>query len=130
MENHYFITSTAYSISERKTKKGIVYDVIFRAYKDINGAPIQKKLCGYETRRLAPLAHTTIRRKFSEFASAAGVKQIRIHDLRHSYVSLLIHTGANYTVIAELIGDNKEQVVKTYGHMYPNDKAAAVSLID
>lgn len=379
MENHYFITSTAYSISERKTKKGIVYDVIFRAYKDINGAPIQKKLCGYETRRLAQRAHTdfvtrhctliekaprpdkqriifdeafenfiatsertmregtlysfistfrcyitpfftgkdlskltkqdfyawqdalwsmrkpngdvysydslkraraylnnflnwctrryeiqnilmtiphpkrveppremqiwekdefnrfiaevddimwktffmtlyytgcrrgeaqalsdsdyknnslkinktvsskvrgeqtyiingrknkkpitvplpkslneqmqaylewkhrsnilstflfggdkplspaTIRRKFIEYIERAGVKQIRIHDLRHSYVSLLIHVGANYTVIAELIGDTKEQVVKTYGHIYPNDKAQIVALLD
>ncbi|MFQ9738883.1 MAG: hypothetical protein ACLR06_15010 [Christensenellaceae bacterium] len=51
---------------------------------------------------------------------------IRIHDLRHSYVSMLIHLGANLMVVADLIGDTVEQVTKTYGHMYETDKRAIV----
>lgn len=33
---------------------------------------------------------------------ASGVKRIRIHDLRHSYVSLLINMGFSALDIAEL----------------------------
>lgn len=57
----------------------------------------------------------------------AGVKRIRVHDLRHSFVSMLIHLGANYTVVADLISDTPEQVTKTYGHMYDEDKLSIIS---
>lgn len=59
----------------------------------------------------------------------AGVKRIRIHDFRHSYVSLLMAKGVNFGVIAALIGDTLEQVVKTYAHHVEDDKAIAVSLL-
>ena len=69
-----------------------------------------------------PLPWETVRRKFDLYIKKAGVKRIRLHDLRHSFVSMLIHLGANMTVVADLIGDTIEQVTKTYGHMYEEDK--------
>lgn len=59
----------------------------------------------------------------------AGVKRIRIHDFRHSYVSLLMAKGVNFGVIAALIGDTLEQVVKTYAHHVEDDKHRAVALL-
>ena len=53
-------------------------------------------------------------------SAAAGVKQIRIHDLRHSHVSLLINMGFQPFLIAERIGDSVEMVNRVYGHLYPN----------
>lgn len=52
-----------------------------------------------------------------------------MHDLRHSFVSMLIHLGANFMVVADLIGDTLEQVTKTYAHMYEEDKQNIISLI-
>ena len=75
------------------------------------------------------LPHTTIRRAFDEYTEIAGLPRIRIHDLRHSYVSMLIHKGVNFAVIADLIGDTLEQVTNTYGHMYESDKLRAVALL-
>lgn len=69
-----------------------------------------------------PLADNTVRRAFRDYCDKAGVPPIRIHDLRHSFVSMLIHLGANFMVIADLIGDTVEQVTKTYGHLYESDK--------
>ncbi len=37
-------------------------------------------------------------------AKAAGVKRIRIHDLRHSYISLLIDMGFSAVAIADRVG--------------------------
>jgi integrase len=76
-----------------------------------------------------PLAETSIDRAFRIYTEKAKVKKIRIHDLRHSFVSMLIHLGANLTVVADLIGDTLEQVTKTYGHMYETDKVAIISRI-
>ena len=76
-----------------------------------------------------PLPPETIRRKFNAYCDKAGLEPIRIHDLRHSFVSMLIHNGTNLTVVADLIDDTLEQVTKTYAHMYDSDKLSAVAKI-
>ena len=52
-------------------------------------------------------------------AIVAGIPRIRIHDLRHSHVSLLIDMGFSPHLIAERIGDTVQMVNNTYGHLYP-----------
>ncbi len=76
-----------------------------------------------------PLAATTVTRVFEKYIQKAEVKRIRIHDLRHSFVSMLIHLGANFMVIADLISDTVEQVIKTYGHLYEEDKLSILDKI-
>ncbi len=76
-----------------------------------------------------PLAENTIRRVCDKYTELANLKRIRIHDFRHSFVSMLIHLGANFTVIADLIGDTVEQVTQTYGHMYESDKLSVIAKI-
>jgi integrase len=76
-----------------------------------------------------PLADNTVRRFFIEYTQKADLPQIRIHDLRHSFVSMLIHLGANFMVVADLIGDTVEQVTKTYGHLYQEDKLSIIAKI-
>ncbi len=41
---------------------------------------------------------------------------ISIHDLRHTYVTILIKNGFDFKTISELIGDTVEMVIKTYSH--------------
>lgn len=77
-----------------------------------------------------PLSGTTITRVFDNYAEQAKVKRIRIHDLRHSFVSMCIHLGANFLVVADLIGDTVEQVTKTYGHLYISDKVEIINKIN
>ena len=76
-----------------------------------------------------PLPATTVTRKFEQYCKKADIKRIRIHDLRHSFVSMCIHLGAPLTVVADLIGDTLEQVTKTYGHLYTSDRDAIISKI-
>lgn len=53
--------------------------------------------------------------------AASGVKQIRVHDLRHSHASLLIELGYSPLLIAERLGhENIETTLQTYSHLYPN----------
>lgn len=51
----------------------------------------------------------------------ANVKQIRLHDLRHSHASLLIELGYSPLLISERLGhENIETTLKVYSHLYPN----------
>lgn len=52
--------------------------------------------------------------------AATGIKKIRVHDIRHSHVSLLIDMEFPPILIAERIGDTVEMVNRIYGHLYPN----------
>lgn len=76
-----------------------------------------------------PLSSNAITNAFNKYKALSGVPNIRIHDLRHSYVSLLMSKGANFGVIAALIGDTLEQVVKTYAHTTEEDMIRFVTLL-
>lgn len=76
-----------------------------------------------------PLPFQSIRNKFKAYTKRANVPPITIHGLRHSFVSMIIHRGANFSVVADLINDNLEQVTKTYAHMYDIDKKAVLNSI-
>ena len=77
----------------------------------------------------SPLHSSTIQNAFTRYTEMAGLPKIRIHDLRHSYVSMLVSHGANFTIVAKLIGDTPEQVVKTYAHAFDKDIEAIIKSI-
>ena len=72
----------------------------------------------------------------------ARVKDIRIHDFRHSCASLLIDSGANITgkadseeatrtLVAKYLGHTKiDETLNTYSHMYQNRLDTIVSIIE
>ena len=76
-----------------------------------------------------PVHENSVGNHFKKYCQLANVPAIRLHDLRHSFVSRLIHLGANLFLVAELIGDSVEQVLKTYGHVYNTDKLDIISKI-
>ena len=55
-------------------------------------------------------------------AAKAGVKSIRLHDLRHSHASLLIsQLDATPLLVAQRLGHEKIQTtLDTYSHLFPN----------
>lgn len=69
--------------------------------------------------RLFTFTKSLISGNITRGAAAAKVQRIRIHDLRHSHVSLLIEMGFSPHLIAERIGDTVQMVNNTYGHLYP-----------
>ena len=49
----------------------------------------------------------------------AGVKRIRIHDLRHSHISLLIEMGFSAVAIASRVGHESIDITYNYAHLFP-----------
>lgn len=50
----------------------------------------------------------------------AGVKRIRVHDLRHSSCALLIELGYSPIQIAERLGHESVTITQRYSHLYPS----------
>ena len=80
--------------------------------------------------RVFPYTKLLFGRKIKKYAELAGLKIIRLHDLRHSHVSLLINLGYKPILIASRIGDSVEMVNKVYGHLYPNEHLDLVNKLD
>ena len=78
-----------------------------------------------------PLAATTLLDRKTKNAFMARVKDIRIHDFRHSCASLLIDSGANITLVAKYLGHSKiDETLNTYSHMYQNRLDTIVNIIE
>lgn len=69
--------------------------------------------------RLFTFTDSLIRGNIRRGAEKAGIPRIRIHDLRHSHVSLLIELGFSPHLIAERVGDEVAMINSVYGHLYP-----------
>ena len=58
-----------------------------------------------------------IDRAFRQARDAAGIKDFRFHDLRHSAASYLAMNGATLAEIAEVLGHKTLAMVKRYSHL-------------
>jgi len=71
------------------------------------------------SKRLFTMSHNYLHTEMTRGANLAGVKRIRIHDLRHSHVSLLISMGFSAVDIAERLGHESIDITLHYAHMFP-----------
>ena len=60
----------------------------------------------------------------------AGVKRIRIHDLRHSHVSLLIEMGFSALAIADRVGHESIDITYKYAHLFPSKQKEMAQRLD
>lgn len=78
-----------------------------------------------------PLGKAVMRERKNKDCKLAGVKQIRIHDFRHSCASLLINNGANITMVAKYLGHTKiDETLNTYSHMFKSKLENIVDTIN
>jgi integrase len=67
-----------------------------------------------------PKPEQTIRREFHRTLSRADLPAIRLHDMRHTYASLLIHQGESPKFIQAQLGHSSiETTFDLYGHLFP-----------
>lgn len=85
------------------------------------------RICGGTT----PIRDATILARNRKYAKLAELKTIRIHDFRHSHVSLLANEGINIQEIARRLGHARvEETWNTYSHLYPREEEKAVDILN
>ena len=70
--------------------------------------------------RIFPFTSSFLRHEMERGCKASGVKKIRIHDLRHSAISLLIDMGFSPLAIADRVGHEAIEITYNYAHLFPS----------
>lgn len=71
-----------------------------------------------------------LHREMTRGCKASGVKEIRIHDLRHSHVSLLINMGYSAVAIGNRVGHESVDITFRYAHMFPTEQIDMANRLD
>ncbi|MHB1665240.1 MAG: tyrosine-type recombinase/integrase [bacterium] len=66
------------------------------------------------------------RRSFKTACRNAGLKDMRIHDLRHVFASKMVMNGTSLYITGELLGHRTTQMTKRYSHLVPETLRKAV----
>ncbi len=117
--------------SSRKNGEDRIYDP--KTTKSARKVPIPEflynEIQGYinslyevkDTDKIFYFTKSTLNKNLDYYSERAGVKRIRVHDLRHSHASLLIEMGQPILLISERLGhENVQTTWETYAHLYPN----------
>ncbi|MBP3854433.1 MAG: site-specific integrase [Ruminiclostridium sp.] len=80
--------------------------------------------------RLFQFTKSYLHHEMTRGCKEQGVKRIRIHDLRHSHVSLLIELGFTPPEIADRMGHETIEITLRYAHMFPNKQKKMAEKLD
>lgn len=69
--------------------------------------------------RVFPLSRHVLKGGMTYGCKQSGVKEIRIHDLRHGHVSLLIDMGYSAVAIGNHVGHESVEITYRYAHLFP-----------
>jgi integrase len=68
---------------------------------------------------------------FKRILVQTGLREIRLHDIRHTFASLLLSDGASPVYVKEQFGHSSIQMTADiYGHLYPSSHREMVNRLD
>lgn len=130
------ITKTLYQVgkkvfvNETKTTSGdrtiVIPNFLVEMLRDY------KRLSEYTTEEhIIPVTHNDLFMKLKAGAKKAGVKRIRIHDLRHSHASMLIKAHCTPVEVADRLGHKDPSLtLKVYSHMYAAQRRKIADMLN
>ncbi len=82
-------------------------------------------------RNSKPIAQTSLRNIFKGLLVKAGMRDMRFHDVRHTYASMLLSNGQSPVYVKEQMGHSSITItVDIYGHFIPSSNRDAVNKLD
>jgi len=58
-----------------------------------------------------------IKKFWHEARTAAGLPDLRLHDLRHTFASHLVSSGVSLPIVGRLLGHTQPQTTQRYAHL-------------
>ncbi|MCF0132561.1 MAG: site-specific integrase [Blautia sp.] len=123
-QREYFLTPK----TERSNRRVSIHKSLHKEIRDlIDGMQLE------DDERIFYFKRGGLVDEFYRRTADAGLEQIKIHNLRHSHASMLIHMGVPITEISARLGHESPDItLRTYSHLYPgternaSDKIAAL----
>lgn len=119
----YFLTPK----TERSSRIIAIPDFLYAEYKNYMDSvyPIG------ENERIFDFSKQALEKEVHVLSRASGLPEIRVHDLRHSHVALLVSMGIQIPEISRRLGH--ESISTTwdiYGHLYPDAQRKIASKLE
>jgi len=73
--------------------------------------------------------YTCFFHSFNKIRIAADLPTVRIHDLRHTFASLLVNNGASIYEVQKLLGHHHISMTERYAHLFPDTLSNRVEII-
>ena len=70
-----------------------------------------------------------VRRFWAQIQKQCGLEEVHIHDLRHTFASLLVNGGASLEMIGKLLGHSQMQTTLRYAHLMDSPLRAGVDAV-
>ena len=70
-----------------------------------------------------------VRRFWAQIQKQCGLPEVHIHDLRHTFASLLVSGGASLEMIGKLLGHSQMQTTLRYAHLMDSPLRAGVDAV-
>lgn len=137
LEEGYFAITKSYQrinkediITPPKTKKGyrVVYVPAFLNQEIVSFFARNSDVD--EEERIFPFTKSYLHKEMNRGTGKTGIKRIRIHDLRHSHVSLLCKLGYSAVDIGGRVGHESVQITFRYAHMFPSVQLEMAKSLD
>ena len=72
---------------------------------------------------------TDLKTDWARLTRAADLHDLRLHDLRHSFASMLVDAGEGLPMIGSLLGHSSPATTARYVHLYDDTRRAAVEKV-
>lgn len=85
----------------------------------------------FPSREGTALEERNVRHVFTRLLAGAALRQIRVHDLRHTFATLLLQAGAPITYVSNQLGHADAAItLRVYAHYLPDASRKDVDLLD
>jgi integrase len=74
-------------------------------------------------------SYLNIRSTWEAVRKAADLEDVHLHDLRHSFASILVSSGASLPLIGQLLGHSNPATTARYAHLFLDPQRAAVEKV-
>ena len=79
----------------------------------------------------SPLRQRNVKREFRRLLEAAGIRPIRLYDLRHTAATLAVAAGVSVKVISDQLGHASISfTLERYSHVLPSIQHEAVAKVE
>lgn len=70
-----------------------------------------------------------VKKMWAALCRAAGITGLRLHDLRHSYASVLVSSGSSLPLIGAMLGHSNPSTTARYAHLFDDPMRAAAERV-
>ena len=67
---------------------------------------------------------------FKRACESAGINNLRFHDLRHDFATLMVNNGASLYQVQHALGQKDQRMTQRYAHLMPETLKEAIKKID